>query len=145
MSLRKPEGSQRRLWEDFFNQFHWRCLRDSQIIPLWNVSDTLYETFQRCIWDASIDASMPAGINYFWGILSWEHFSKTFTLELLVVISPNNEEKKGRSKAALERESKCLELKYCLRHAFSNLIFWIIYLMRLVVWEPFCTFWYIVT
>ena len=42
-SLRKPERSQRRLW-------------DLQISPLWDVSETLYETSQRCIWDASMPA-----------------------------------------------------------------------------------------
>ena len=56
-SLRKLERSQRRLWGDVSNQSPGRCLRDLQISPLWDISETLYETSQRSIWDAS----MPAG------------------------------------------------------------------------------------
>ena len=56
-SLRKHERSQRHLWGDTFNQSPERRLRDLQISHLWDVSETLYETSQRCIWDAS----MPAG------------------------------------------------------------------------------------
>ena len=55
-SLRKPERSQRRLWEDVFNQSSGRCLRDLQIGPFWDVSEMLYETSQRRIWDASLPA-----------------------------------------------------------------------------------------
>ena len=56
-SLRKPEKSQRRLRGDVFNTSHWRRLWDLQISPFWDVSETLHETSQRRIWDAS----MPAG------------------------------------------------------------------------------------
>ena len=57
----KPERSQRCLWGNVFNQSPGRCLRDLQIIPLWDVSETLYDTSQRCIWGAS----MPAGLECF--------------------------------------------------------------------------------
>ena len=64
-SLRRPERSQRRLCGDVFNTSHRRRLRDFQISPLWDVSETLHETSQRCIWDASI----PAG---------WWIFAKSY-------------------------------------------------------------------
>ena len=57
-SLRKPEGSQRCLWEDISNQSPGRRLKDLQVSPLWDVFETLYETSQGCIWDAS----MPIGL-----------------------------------------------------------------------------------
>ena len=56
-SLRKPEISQRGLWGDVSSESPARGLRDLQVSPLWDVSETLYETSQRCIWDPS----MPAG------------------------------------------------------------------------------------
>ena len=58
MSLRKSERSQRRLRGAVFNQSLGRRLWDFQTSPLWDVSETLYETSQRCIWDAS----MPVGL-----------------------------------------------------------------------------------
>ena len=41
---------------DVFNTSHRRRLRDLQISPLSDVSETLHETSQRCIWDASMPA-----------------------------------------------------------------------------------------
>ena len=58
MSLRRPERSQRRLRGDVFNTSHRRRLWDLQISPLWDVSDTLHEKSQKCIWDASMLAGM---------------------------------------------------------------------------------------
>ena len=57
-SLKRPERSQRHLQGDVFNTSHGRRLRDLRISPLWDVSETLHETSQRCIWDVS----MPAGL-----------------------------------------------------------------------------------
>ena len=58
-SLRRPERCQRRLWGGLFNRSHRRSLRDLQISPFWHhVSETLRETSQRCIWDASLPAEL---------------------------------------------------------------------------------------
>ena len=56
-SLGKPERSQWCLWVCVFNISHQRGLRDLQISPLWDVSEKLHETSQRCVWDKP----MPAG------------------------------------------------------------------------------------
>ena len=48
-SLRKSGRSQRRLWGDVFNQSPGRRLRDLQISPLRDVSETLNETHLRYI------------------------------------------------------------------------------------------------
>ena len=50
----------RRLWGGVFNRPHWRRLIYLQISPLWNVSETLHETSQRCNWDASKPARLWA-------------------------------------------------------------------------------------
>ena len=55
---RKPERSQRRFWGDVFYQSPGRRFRYLQISPLWDLSEMLNETSQRCIWDAF----MPAGL-----------------------------------------------------------------------------------
>ena len=55
-SLKKIERSQRRLWGEVLNQPPGRRLKDLQISPLWDVSETLYETSQRSIWDVSMPA-----------------------------------------------------------------------------------------
>ena len=47
-SLRKPERPHRSLWRDVFNHSSGRPLKDLQIRPLWGVTETLYETCQRC-------------------------------------------------------------------------------------------------
>ena len=73
-SLRKPERSQRRLWGNVFNQSPGRRLRDLQISSLWDVSQTLYETSQRCF----RDAFMPAGVLLygFYRPGQWEKLTK---------------------------------------------------------------------
>ena len=52
--LRKPERSQRHLWEDVFNQSLRIRFRDLQISPVWDVSEIMYErrlkdASRRCI------------------------------------------------------------------------------------------------
>ena len=69
VSKKTWEISQRRLWEDFFNTSHLRRLLDLQINPLWDVSETLHETSQRCIWDGS----MTAGLFISTGLSIWKN------------------------------------------------------------------------
>ena len=63
MSPRRRETSQRHLWGDVFNRSHERRLRDLQISSIRDVSETLGETYQRCIWDASMPAGMALSTN----------------------------------------------------------------------------------
>ena len=60
----RPERSQRRLWRDVFNISHRTHLRDLQICSLWDVSETLHETSQRCICDASMLAGYVFSVGF---------------------------------------------------------------------------------
>ena len=83
MTLRRPERSHRRLWGDVFTKSQRRRFWNLQISCLWDVSETLRETSQRWIWDAS----MVAG-NVFWISISGKSsFMKTLLTRILYFTS----------------------------------------------------------
>ena len=64
-SLRKSERFHTNLRRDIFNQSSRRRFRDFEINPLGNVSETLYEMSQRCIWNAFMSLGYVSAWKFF--------------------------------------------------------------------------------